>query len=185
MDGLEFIDPPSSDPSLLAVKSDGSPGHWAYYSPVQERIVSDWFFFAQSFSGGLGLIQQEVAAPFEFLDLKLEKIGGLEFEWADVFRFGLAAAVKDSISGYYDQKGVCQIQCDGELGRFNRIGHAVVDGEICNEKLEIIDGAGNSLVGSLESCTFFDGDFPCYHASQDGKDILLTEDLKVIPREIF
>lgn len=104
----------------------------------------------------------------------------LKFKWADVFRFGLAAGLKEDVAGYFDQQGICRIRCDADLGRFNRLGHAIIEHEDGEAPLEVIDRTGQSLIDSLESCTFFDGDFPCYDAWRNGRQLTLTETLEVL-----
>lgn len=184
LDGFEYIDPSIDDGNLLAAKRCGDPSTWFYYNRIEGRLVSEPFFLAQSFSERLGLIQREIDSPFEFIDTTFDVVDGLTFERADIFRYGLAAATKDGIQGYYNNQGECLIACKGDLGRFNRFGQAIIDSEDPVKKVFLMDRNGMVKIESLSTCTFFDSDFPCYHGVINQEDVLITPEQKIFPLEI-
>lgn len=184
VDGFDYIDPPMAGTELFAAKRSGTSGRWEYCNPIDGTLVDGSYYLAQSFSNGIGMIQRELNSRFQFLDTSLKTVTELEFDWADVFRFGLAAAEKNGVLGYYDKSGRCQIVCTGALGRFNRLGHAIVCDETGPQHRRIIDRRGEILIDKLESCTFFDSDFPCYHTVIQREEVILTPSLHVIPQEV-
>lgn len=183
LEGVVYVDPPYSDTDLIAIKHAGSPALTSYYSVKKREIVSERFHYASSFSDGLGLVQKECDSNFEFLDANMQAQRDLEFKWADVFRHGLAAGLKGDKSGYFDVKGNCKFEIDGYLRPFNRLGHAVI--EVDDDRRDIVDINGVPKSEFMESCTFFDGDYPYYEVEKDGRDFLLTGSLEPIDAAKF
>lgn len=183
-EGFDYVDPPMEGTEFLAAKRSGNSGRWGYCKTSRDNTVDGSYYLAQSFSNGLGMIQRESDSRFEFLDTSHKAVAELVFDWADVFRFGLAAAERNGVLGYYDNLGRCQLACNGTLGRFNRLGQAIVTDEGEAQLRRIIDRNGAVLIDELSSCTFFDSDFPCYHAVAKGNEIILTPSLQVIQREM-
>lgn len=177
LEGIEYVDPPYWECELLAIKEQNDAS-WAYYDIAARELKRDRYYLAQSFSDGVGLVQQARSLKFEFLDVHLKHVRGLEFEWADVFRHGLAAGTQSGVSGYFDGAGMCRFRSDGDLGRFTRCGHVIIEYE--EGHLGIFDHNGTMHIGGLDSCTYYDGDFPFYECERKGDDIVFAGNLKPI-----
>lgn len=175
--GIEYADPPYRDCEALAVKRHLDKA-WSYYDFSHRELRSERYFLAHSFSSGLGLVQRASSSEFEFINRHFESVNGLKFEWADVFRHGLAAGSKQGVSGYFNAHGLCRFTASGYLGRFNRCGHAIVeDDDGC---IGIFDTEGVCQLAGLNACTFFDGEYPFYQCEQHGEEIVLASDLTLV-----
>ena len=78
----------ASKDGFFSVKK--APNRCAFYCPNNAEFVGDWYHFAAAFSERVGLVRRHAQSRTHFLNEELETIPELDFEWANVFRFGLA-----------------------------------------------------------------------------------------------
>lgn len=159
---LNERDDPNSDFITL-----GESDRFAFFSIETLERIGDWHAGASPFSEGLGLVRD---SHDRFVDAELKPRDELVFDYAEPFRHGLAPGSRQNESGYFAKDGKLVIPRDpeDELRRFDRLGHAVL--VTPNQYRMLINRQGTPLLSNLQSCDFFDGDYPYYEIAYEKDD---------------
>jgi hypothetical protein len=145
----------------------GDSDRFAFFSVESLERISDWYPGARPFSEGLGLVRD---SQDRFVDSELKPVKELVFDYAEPFRQGLTPACRENESGYFAKDGKLVIPTDleYELRSFDRLGHAVL--VTPNQDRMLINRQGTALLSNLQSCDFFDGDYPYYEITYEEHD---------------
>lgn len=153
----------------------------AFYDPKTRRIVSEWFFEAMPFSEGLGAVRKTESEGWTFVDESLRPAFDGEFDGVERFSHGLAAVYQGSDAGYIDAAGSMRLLLPyDDLQPFNAFGLAIANRDASEWDLDIIDRKGKPRITGMETAVFWEGDFPYFEVTKNGKEQLLDMDLNVI-----
>jgi hypothetical protein len=153
----------------------------AFYDPSKREIISDWFWEAMPFSCGLGAIRETQDGRWYFVDETLRPAFEGEFDGVGRVSYGLAAVYKDSDAGYIDTTGRTRLLLPyDDLQPFNEFGLAIANRDQLEWDIDIIDRDGRPRLSGLETAVFWEGDFPHFQVSKDGKDHLFDTNCKLI-----
>jgi hypothetical protein len=176
---------PSKEPVWVVwgrQRAESTARNLAFLDVNTYRIVSDWYWGALPFSEGLGAVNADGGGSgWSYVGRGLRPAFDAVFDDVGPFAHGLAAVYKGGDAGYIDATGGWKLVLPYDrLTPFNRFGWAIANRDESDWDLDIIGGDGKAHVSGLETCVFYDGDFPYFVASANGKDLILDMELRTV-----
>ncbi len=153
---------------------DQDAGGSAFYDLRKREFLPGLFWEALPFSCGFGAIREgEVNGNSYFVDESLRPAFDSEFDDVGRFSHGLAAVYKDDDTGYIDTAGRMRLLLPyDDLQPFNEFGLAIANRDALEWDIDIVDREGRPRLAGLETAVFWEGDFPYFEVSKDGKSNL-------------